>query len=73
MSSVRKVASGFLSLALVAGAILAVVNRQQIIDEITLWQYHPSEQIAAIASRAKMSETGKKMFYISKPQLKSAN
>mgnify|MGYP000996265827 FL=1 len=33
MSSVRKVASGFLSLALVIGAILAVVNRQQIIDD----------------------------------------
>ena len=73
MSSVRKVASSFLSLAVVVGAILAVVNRQQIIDEITLWQYQPSEQIATIASRAKMSETGKKMFYISKPQLKSAN
>lgn len=73
MSSVRRFASGFLSLALAAGAILAVINRQQIIDEITLWQYHPSEQIAAIASRAKMSEIGKKMFYISKPQLKSAN
>jgi hypothetical protein len=73
MSSVRKVVSCFLSLALVAGAILAVANRQQIIDEITLWQYQPSEQITTIASRAKMSETGKKMFYISKPQIKSAN
>ena len=58
---------------MVAGAILAVVNRQQIIDEITLWQYQPSEQIATIASRAKMSDTGKRMFYISKPQIKSAN
>ena len=55
MSSVRKVASGFLSLAVVVGAILAVVNRQQIIDEISFRQYQPSAEIAQIADRSGMS------------------
>ena len=72
MSSVRRFASGFLSLALVAGAILAVVNRQQIIDEISFRQYQPSAEIAQIADRSGMSAAGKRLFYIAHPQLKSA-
>ena len=73
MSSMRKLIGFFVSITFVLGMALLVLNRQSIIDEITLWQYQPSSQIAEIANRVKMSDFGKKMFYVSKPQIQSAS
>ena len=72
MSSMRKLIGFFVSITFVLGMALLVLNRQSIIDEIALWQYQPSSQIAEIANRVKMSDFGKKMFYVSKPQIQSA-
>lgn len=73
MSSMRKLIGFFVSITFVLGMALLVLNRQSIIDEITLWQYQPSSQVAEIANRVKMSDFGKKMFYVSKPQIQSAS
>ena len=73
MSSVRKIFSVLTPIIVLSAAVFVMMNRQQIIDEITLRQYKPSAEIVAIADRVKMSDTGRKMFYVSNPQIKSAN
>ena len=73
MSIVRKIFSVLTPIIVLSAAVFVMANRQQIIDEITLWQYKPSAEIVAIADRVKMSDVGRKMFYVSNPQIKSAN
>ena len=73
MSIVRKIFSVLTPIIVLSAAVFVMMNRQQIIDEITLWQYKPSAEIVAIADRVKMSDVGRKMFYVSNPQIKSAN
>ena len=57
MSSVRKIISRAVFIAIVVGAIMAVNYRQYITDEVRLRQYQPSHDIARIAERSGMSET----------------
>ena len=73
MSIVRRIFSVLTPIIVLSAAVFVMMNRQQIIDEITLWQYKPSVEIVAIADRVKMSDVGRKMFYVSNPQIKSAN
>lgn len=57
------------SFVLIAIAFLAVNFRQNIIDLIWYYQYKPTADIAALADRSGMSDTGKYYFYISRPKL----
>ena len=72
MSSVRKIISRAVFITIVVGAIIAVNYRQYITDEVRLRQYQPSHDIARIAERSGMSETGKRFFYLSHPQIQTA-
>lgn len=59
---------------LVVSAILAgwvLINRQFVIDHLTVWQYTPSTTVASIADRADLSEEGKFYFYASRPEVES--
>lgn len=53
----------------VAVAAFLLINRQAVIDQVSVWQYHPSPQIQALASRSGMGSTGKFYFYASQPSL----
>lgn len=53
-------------------ALILLLNRQYIIDQVTVWQYQPSGQIAALAERTTMKDTGKFYFYASRPSLEDA-
>ncbi len=53
-------------------AVILVLNRQYVIDQLSVWQYQPSEEIAAIADRSSMNEGGKFYFYTSQPSIESA-
>ncbi len=53
-------------------AALLLVNRQYVIDQVTVWQYQPSSEVAALAERGKMTDQGKFYFYASQPALKDA-
>lgn len=57
------------SIVLFAIAALLVLNRQTIIDRITVWRFHPSAEVAALADRTRMSDDGKYYFYASQPEL----
>lgn len=53
----------------IAAALL--LNRQLIIDQITVWQYKPTAEVAAIASTASFSENGTFVYYASQPSIES--
>lgn len=60
---------------LIASALLAwwlVANRQAVLDQIALLNYHPSSDVVAIADRTTMSDTARKTFYASRPELDDA-
>ena len=52
---------------LAGAALIALLNRQYIVDQLTVWQYQPSADVVAVAERSTMSERGKFYFYASQP------
>ena len=60
MSIVRRIFNVLTPIIVLSVAVFVMANRQQIIDEIALWQYKPSAEIVAITDRVKMSDTGRK-------------
>jgi hypothetical protein len=56
----------------IALAAVLFLNRQYVVDQLTVWQYKPSAEIATLASRAGMSDDGKFFFYASQPVVEGA-
>lgn len=56
----------------VATAFFLYANRQYVVDQVAVWQYHPSDAIVQLATRADMSDTGKFYFYASHPAIEDA-
>jgi hypothetical protein len=50
-------------------ALVLLFNRQFVIDQISVWQYHPNSQVAALVDRTTMNKDGKFYFYASHPAL----
>lgn len=63
----------FMSVLLLAGAFYVFVNRQQLLDEFTVRQFHPSTAIASITNQASLSQRGTYLFYASQPELLERN
>lgn len=59
-------------LVCIAAAAALFFNRQFVVDQLNVWQYQPSGDIAALAQRATMSESGKFYFYASHPAIEEA-
>lgn len=55
------------SLLLIAAALL--LNRQVLVDQLTVWQYQPSPEIARLTERSGMSGRGRFFFYAARPSL----
>lgn len=54
-------------------AALWVFNhRQNLIDDIVVWQYKPTSGISQLAARTDMSDEGKHIFYASQPVVENA-
>lgn len=47
-------------------------NRQFIVDQLSVWQYQPSGDVAMLAERASMNDRGKFYFYTSHPAIEEA-
>ena len=58
-----------LCITLIVGAAWIVLNRQLLIDHVLVWQYQPTEEVAALAEDAKMTDHGRFLFYAAKPRL----
>lgn len=72
MSKLRKLVSLCVMLALVAAFGWALYHRQYLLDQVRVWQYRPSSDVARLAERARLTETGRFYFYLSHPQLEDA-
>lgn len=72
-SSGKLVVSAVVSMALVAGALLCIVYRESLYDQLRVWQFQPSVAIAGLATRTGMSDGGRHVFYASEPELANAN
>lgn len=62
----------FIVIFSIAAALLLVINRQYVVDQLTVWQYQPNADIVALADRSTMNEKGKFLFYASHPTLEAA-
>jgi hypothetical protein len=57
---------------LLALSVLIIWFRQRIVDQISIWQFKPTAEITALASRLELNTEGKFYFYASQPELESA-
>lgn len=60
-----------LVICVVAAAVL-FFNRQFVVDQLSVWQYQPSEEVAQLAQRSAMNSQGKFYFYSTQPAVESA-
>ena len=60
-----------LVIAIISIALTTVllINRQFVVDQVRVWQYQPSDEIAAFADRTTMTDRGTFLFYASQPAL----
>jgi hypothetical protein len=71
-SSILRRASGlFIGLLLALLALFIALNRQFVVDQVTVWQYKPSGAVSALAERATISDKGLFYFYASQPSLEA--
>ena len=49
--------------------MLIIVNRQRVVDQITVWQFHSTGEIDALVDRAGMNDNGKFYYLASQPKL----
>jgi hypothetical protein len=63
------IASIVVTLVSVAITLVLLMNRQYIIDNISVWQYQPTSEISSFVDRTSMNEKGKFLFYASQPSL----
>ena len=55
-----------------AASLWLVLNRQYVVDQLTVWQYAPPAEVTAIAGRAKLASKGEFYLYASRAQVDSA-
>jgi chaperonin cofactor prefoldin len=68
----QHIASSVILLVSIAAAFLLIQNRQTVLDQVSLWQYQPSAEIAGLADRTEMTDQGRRTFYASRPSLEPA-
>lgn len=56
----------------ITAAALLFLNRQLIVDQLSVWQYKPNEAVVQLAKRATMSDHGEFYFYASQPAIEAA-
>lgn len=66
-SRVGTIVSSVLSLLIIALAGWIFLNRQLVLDQLAVWQYTPSDKVAAVEQRSGMTEKGRFAFYASQP------
>jgi hypothetical protein len=60
------------TLIFIMAALLLLINRQYVVDQLSVWQYQPSSAITQLIDRAGMNDTGKFYFYASHPAIENA-
>jgi len=68
-SKVWIIVNSVICLLLIAASAWVVLNRQFVIDQIAVWQFHSTPQLDALVDRAGMNNHGKFFFLASRPVL----
>lgn len=55
----------------VIAALYIIFNKQQVLDQFSVWSYTPSSMIEEITSNADLTEKGKFIFYATKPSVEN--
>ncbi|HZJ34910.1 MAG TPA: hypothetical protein VFD55_02800 [Candidatus Angelobacter sp.] len=63
------ISSIFVSLILIVVSLLIVINKQYIIDQISVWRYSPTIEINSLAERSGIDGYGKFLYLASQPSL----
>jgi len=66
----RAIAAGtaiVLGVAAIGIVTVITINPQRVADQITVWNYQPSDEIVRYAELTTMTETGRFLFYASRP------
>lgn len=71
-SRTGSIVSIVVSIVLLSVAVLAVVNRQYVFDQVTVWQYQPSQQLRTMSERAALADKGEFYLYASQPEVTTA-
>ncbi|MDB5162888.1 MAG: hypothetical protein JWO54_922 [Candidatus Saccharibacteria bacterium] len=66
-SRVRSSIAFVLSILTVGLAIWLFTNRQYVLDQLTVWSYHPSASIASLDERVQFTDKGLFTFYATQP------
>ncbi len=69
MQFLKRFSSTFLFLIVITSLGLAIGNRQNIYDWYRLRDYTPSTEIKALATDTRMTDYGRKLFYVHNPQI----
>lgn len=72
MLSMRKLVSATLVMTATTVIIVAIIFRQNLIDQVKVWSYEPSAPVVSLADRSGMSSGGKFYFYATNPVIESA-
>ncbi len=77
MFSTKKYSKGSIASVLIlfislGAALFLILNRQYVIDQISVWQYKPSSDVASIAERSSLNDNGKFMLYAAHPSVEDA-
>lgn len=56
----------------VAIAALLFINRQFVVDQLSVWQYKPTADVVSLATRSGMNDTGKFYFFAAQPAVEEA-
>lgn len=70
--------SGFHTSTLIISLIAVIVtgwlvlNRQFVVDQLSVWQYQPTSAVASLATRDTMSSQGRFIFYASQPAIQDS-
>lgn len=68
-STVSTIASVVVAVALFCAGMWVFLNRQFVVDQLTVWQYEPSAEVMQLADDSGMAEDGRFYFYASTPKL----
>lgn len=78
MSQLSRLSRGNVAVRLILTAVFFLcatglwLNQQYVVDQISVWQYKPTSEVALLASRASMSDRGTFLYYASQPEIEGS-
>ena len=65
----RIISNVIICLVLIVISILVIINRQYIVDQISVWEFHSTSELDSLVNRAGMNSYGKFLYLASHPLL----